>query len=255
MDDDTALVTLSHTAFKSSYTYDMAALTALAHQHGARILWDLSHSAGALPVDLNAAQADLAVGCTYKYLNGGPGAPAFLYVRRDWQETLHNPIAGWMGQRRAFDFGLEYEPAPGLARFLSGTPSVLGLTAVEPGVDLLLEAGIDRLRAKSVRQSEYLIGLWAARLEPLGFTLNSPREAARRGSHISLGHSDGWRIAQAYIQEMNVLPDFRRPDNIRLGLTPLYTTFSEIDTAVARLRTVVEEKLYEKYRGEMTAVT
>ena len=255
MDDDTALVTLSHTAFKSSYTYDMAALTALAHQHGARILWDLSHSAGALPVDLNAAQADLAVGCTYKYLNGGPGAPAFLYVRRDLQETLHNPIAGWMGQRRAFDFGLEYEPAPGLARFLSGTPSVLGLTAVECGVDLLLEAGIDRLRAKSVRQSEYLIGLWAARLEPLGFTLNSPREAARRGSHISLGHPDGWRIAQAYIQEMHVLPDFRRPDNIRLGLTPLYTTFSEIDTAVARLRTVVDDKLYEKYSGEITAVT
>ena len=255
IDDDTALVALSHTTFKSSYTYDLTAVTHLAHQHGALVHWDLSHSAGALPIDLNAAGVDLAVGCTYKYLNGGPGAPAFLYVRRDWQEMLPNPIAGWMGQRRAFDFGLDYEPAPGLARFLSGTPSVLGLTAVECGVDLLLEAGLDRLRAKSVRQSEYLIDLWAARLEPLGFTLNSPRVAARRGSHISLGHPDGWRIAQAYIQEMHVLPDFRRPDNIRLGLTPLYTTFGEIDTAVARLRTVVEEKLYEKYSGEMTAVT
>jgi len=255
IDDDTALVTLSHTTFKSSYTYDLTAVTHLAHQHGALVLWDLSHSAGALPIGLNAAGADLAVGCTYKYLNGGPGAPAFLYVRRDWQEALPNPIAGWMGQRRAFDFGLDYEPAPGLARFLSGTPSVLGLTAVECGVDLLLEAGLDRLRAKSVRQSEYLIDLWATRLESLGFTLNSPRAAAQRGSHISLGHPDGWRIAQAYIQEMHVLPDFRRPDNIRLGLTPLYTTFGEIDTAVARLRTVVAEKLYEKYSGEMTAVT
>ncbi|MBK8987605.1 MAG: kynureninase [Chloroflexi bacterium] len=255
VDEDTALVTLSHTAFKSSYTYDMTAVTHLAHQHGALMLWDLSHSVGALPVRLNAAQADLAVGCTYKYLNGGPGAPAFLYVRRDGQEKLANPIAGWMGQNRPFEFSLAYEPAPGLARFLSGTPPVVALTAVEPGVDLLWEAGMDRLRAKSVRQSEYLIALWQAWLEPLGFRLNSPRQAAWRGSHVSFGHPDAWRISQAYIQEMRVIPDFRRPDNIRLGLTPLYTTFSEIYTAVARLRTVVEDKLYEKYRGEMTAVT
>lgn len=255
IDDQTALVTLSHTAFKSSYTYDLTAVTALAHHHGALTLWDLSHSAGALPIGLNAANADLAVGCTYKYLNGGPGAPAFLYVRRDLQETLHNPISGWMGQREAFAFGLDYESAPGLTRFLTGTPSILALTAVAPGLELLLEAGIERIRAKSARQSNYLIALWREWLEPLGFRLNSPADAARRGSHVSLGHPDGWRINQAYIQEMRVIPDFRQPDNIRFGLTPLYTSYGEIETAVFRLHTLIKEKRHEKYDHVTATVT
>jgi kynureninase len=255
VDAQTALVTLSHTAFKSSYTYDLTAVTALAHQHGALVLWDLSHSAGALPIHLNRANADLAVGCTYKYLNGGPGAPAFLYVRRDLQEKLNNPISGWMGQRGAFEFGLDYEPAPGLTRFLSGTPSILGLTAVAPGLELLLEAGMERVRAKSVRQSEYLIALWREWLEPLGFRLNSPLDATRRGSHLSFGHPDAWRINQAYIQEMKVIPDFRKPDNIRLGLTPLYTSFTEIETAVLRLHTLLKENRQEKYDHVTATVT
>jgi kynureninase len=255
IDDDTALVSLSYTVFKSAYTYDMAAITELAHQAGALMLWDLSHSAGAVPVDLNGAGADLAVGCTYKYLNGGPGAPAFLYVHHDLQDSLHNPIAGWFSQAAPFDFGLDYQPATGLRRMLTGTPSVLSLAAIEPGVDLLLEAGMDFVRAKSLQQSEYLIALYEEHLRPLGFQLNSPRDPARRGSHVSLGHPDGWRINRALIEQMHVLPDFRAPDNIRLGITPLYTSFDDIYQAVQRLRAVVVERLYERYPAERPAVT
>lgn len=255
VDDDTALVSLSHTAFKSAYTYDMAAVTALAHRAGALTLWDLSHSAGAVPVDLSGANADLAVGCSYKYLNGGPGAPAFLYVRHDLQASLRNPISGWYSQAAPFDFGLEYQPAAGLRRMLTGTPPVLALAAIEPGIDLLLAAGMDHLRAKSVQQSEYLIALVDAVLQPLGFQLNSPRDVARRGSHISIGHPEGWRINRALIEQMQVLPDFRAPDNIRLGITPLTTTFDEIRQAVQHLRAVVEDRRYEQYPQERSLVT
>ena len=252
---DTALLTLSHTVFKSGYTYDMAALTAAAHAAGALVLWDLSHAAGAVEIDLHAAGADLAVGCTYKYLNGGPGAPAFLYVRRDLQERLGNPLSGWFGQERLFDFGLDYTPAPGLRRFLSGTPPLLSLAAIEPGVDLLLEAGMDRLRAKSVRQTDYLIALWETTLAPLGFRLNSPRDAARRGSHISLGHDEGLRIDLALIHDVNVLPDFRAPESIRLGIAPLYTSYHDLFIAVQRLRRVVTDGLYLRYDRHPPAVT
>ena len=247
MDEDTALVTLSHTVFKSGYQYDMAAVTAAAHRAGALALWDLSHSAGSVLVDLNSAAADLAVGCTYKYLNSGPGAPAFLYVRRDLQDALANPISGWIGQHDPFDFALDYAPAAGIRRFLTGTPPLLSLAAVEPGVDLLLEAGMDRLRERSVRLSEYFIALYEARLASLGFRLNSPREVARRGSHISLGHDEGLRINLSLIRDVKVLPDFRRPDNIRIGIVPLYNTFAELHEAVERLVTVVENRLYERH--------
>lgn len=250
-----ALVALCHVAFKSSFLYDLGAVTALAHRAGALMLWDVSHSVGAMPLALGEAGVDLAVGCTYKYLNGGPGAPAFLYVRRDLQEGLLSPIWGWLGHEGPFDFALEYAPAPGIGRFLAGTPPVLSLAAIEPGVDLLQEAGLDRLRAKSVRQTEYLIGLWEALLAPLGFTLNSPRQASRRGSHVALGHPEGWRINRALTEDMHVLGDFREPDNIRLGVAPLYTSCAEIHEAVTRLRRVVEDRLYEKYPIERPAVT
>ncbi|HNB50453.1 MAG TPA: kynureninase [Anaerolineales bacterium] len=255
MDEDTALVSLSHTVFKSAYTYDMAAITAHAHKVGALTLWDLSHSAGSVIVELNKANADLAVGCTYKYLNGGPGAPAFLYVRKDLQDELTNPISGWFGQKNAFAFGLNYEPTSGIRRFLTGTPPILSIAPIETGVDILLEAGMARLREKSVRQTEYLIELWRELLAPLGFTMNSPADPAWRGSHVSLGHPDAWRIDQALIEEMHVLPDFRKPNNIRLGITPLYTTFAEIHEAVMRMKRVVEEKLYEKYDAGAGGVT
>jgi kynureninase len=255
IDDETALVTLSHTLFKSGYVYDMPRVTEVAQRAGALMLWDLSHSVGAFPVALDAANADLAVGCTYKYVNGGPGAPAFLYVRRDLQESVFNPIMGWFSQKGQFDFEIDYKAAAGITRFLVGTPTVLSLAAIEPGIDLLLEAGLDRLRAKSVRQTEYLIQLWEALLEPLGFALNSPRDPDRRGSHVSIGHPDGLRIDRALIEDMNVLPDFRYPDNIRLGIAPIYTSFAEIHEAVMRICRVMNERLYAKYSKGRPEVT
>lgn len=255
IDQQTALVTLSHTTFKSGYTYDMPAITATAHAAGAMILWDLSHSVGSMPIDVNAAQVDLAIGCTYKYLNGGPGAPAFLYIRRDLQERLGNPITGWMGQKDLFRLELAYQSAAGLRGFLTGTPPMLSLAMIEPGVDLLLEAGLDNLRVKSERQSAYLIELWEMVLAPLGFTLNSPRDVHQRGSHISLGHAEGLRIDLTLLNDMGVLPDFRAPDNIRLGIAPLYTSFRDIHSSVMRLQQIVIEKLYEKYPDEVPIVT
>jgi len=252
---DTALVVLSHTTFRSAFVHDMAAVTDLAHRYGALVLWDVSHSVGALPLSLRETGADLAVGCTYKYLNGGPGAPAFLYVRRDLQPALQNPIAGWFGREDPFRFALDYQPEAGIRRFLTGTPPILSLALVEPGVDLLLEAGLDRVRAKSVRQTEYLIALWEELLAPLGFTLNSPRDPARRGSHVSLGHPEGLRINRALVERLRVVPDFRAPDNIRLGVCPLYTTYAEVLQAVHALRAVVADRLYAEYPREHSGVT
>ncbi len=254
LDERVALVVLSHTTFKSSYLYDMTAITAAAHAVGALVLWDLSHSVGAVPLDLNAAQADLAIGCTYKYLNGGPGAPAFLYIRRDWQARLSNPINGWMGQQDPFQFALAYQPTAGLRSFLSGTPPILSLAPIEAGVDLLLEAGLERLRARSERLSEYLIALWEILLQPLGFRLNSPRKVEQRGSHVSLGHDEGLRIAQALL-DAGVLPDFRAPDNIRLGIAPLYTSFHDIYRTMTHLQRIVTHRLYETYSLEGPIVT
>ncbi len=255
LDAQVALLTLSHTVFKSGYTYDMSAMTAAAHDVGALTLWDISHSVGSVPISLNEDQADFAIGCTYKYLNGGPGAPAFLYIRRELQERLSNPITGWMGQKDLFNFDSSYQPATGLRSFLTGTPPILSLSLIEPGVDLLLEAGLDNLRTKSEQQSQYLIALWKALLEPLGFRLNSPHNVHQRGSHISLGHSEGLRIDLTLLHDMHVLPDFRTPDNIRLGIAPLYTSFRDIHTTVMRLQQIVAERLYEKYPNETPIVT
>lgn len=255
IDENTALVTLSYTVFKSAFTYDMTAVNQAAHDAGALVLWDLSHSVGSVEADFTGSGADLAVGCTYKYVNGGPGSPAFLFVREGLQESLRNPITGWMSQRDQFDFELGYERLPGIDHFLTGTPTVLSMAPIEVGVDMLLEAGMDKVRQKSVRQTEYLIKLWEEKLRPYGFTLNTPRDAARRGSHVSLGHPEGWRINQCMIQEMQMIPDFRAPDNIRIGIAPLYTSFEEIFTAVTRIETIMKERLYEKYSGEKTAVT
>lgn len=255
LDTDTSILTLSHTTFKSSYTYDLPMMTQAAHKKGALVLWDLSHSVGALPIDLKVANVDLAVGCTYKYLNGGPGAPAFLYIRRDLHEQLLNPITGWMGHKNMFGFDLDYQRFDTLRSFLTGTPPVLSLSLIEPGVDMLLEAGMDKVRAKSVQQTEYLIDLWDALLKDLGFSLNTPRDPNKRGSHVSIGHEEGLRIDLALINEMNVIPDFRAPDNIRLGIAPLYTSFSDILETVTRLKKIVTEDLFKKYSHETPTVT
>lgn len=255
IDERTALVSLSHATFKSGFLHDVASVTERAHQMGALVLWDLSHSAGVVPVELDGWAVDLAVGCTYKYLNGGPGSPAFLYVCRRLQADLLSPIWGWFGQRAPFDFDLEYEPAEGVARFLVGTPPVLSLLAMESALDLTLQAGIERIRQKSVRLTSYLVYLVDALLAPLGFVLGSPRDPARRGSHVSVRHPEGYRINRALIQEMEVLPDFREPDNIRLGLVPLYTSFAEVWEAVHRIKQVVIEGRYHRYSAERLVVT
>lgn len=259
IDVDTALVALTHVAFKSAFMHDMATVTKQAHNAGALILWDLSHSVGAVPIDLNGSGVDLAIGCTYKYLNGGPGSPAFLYVRRDLQNQLSQPLWGWFTSENPFSFILDYKPTSGIARYTVGTQPMLSMKALEPAIDILLEAGIDRLRAKSLQQTEYLIFLTEQWLVPLGFTLGSPRQATMRGSHVSIRHPESYRVNRALIEaeppDVTVIPDFREPDNIRLGIAPLYNTFAEINQAIHRIRTIVEERIYEKYPDERLAVT
>ena len=255
IDSDTALVTLSHVVFKSGYMYDAKTITEYAHQKGALVLWDLSHAVGAVPVELDDWGADFAAGCTYKYLNGGPGAPAFLYVRRDLQNEALSPIWGWFGERAPFSFELDYKPAEGIQRFLSGTPPVLSVLAMEQGVDLLLEVGIQRLRKKSILLTSYMIDLFDAILAPMGFSLGTPREVEQRGSHVSIRHADGYQINLALIKEMNVIPDFREPDNIRLGLTPMYTSFQDVWESIDRIQRVVTEKRHLRFPETRQTVT
>lgn len=233
--DDVALVTLSHVNYRSAAIADLAAITALAHEAGALVLWDLSHSAGVLPVDLAGSGADLAVGCTYKYLNGGPGAPAWLYVRRDLQAELRNPIQGWFGQADQFEMGQGFRPRDGIAGWLTGTPGILGLAAAEEGIRIVAEAGIERIRAKAIDLTEYAIALHDAWLAPLGFALGSPRDAARRGGHVSVRHPAARELTAGLIAR-GVIPDFRAPDSIRLGLSPLTTSFEEVHRGIAILR-------------------
>lgn len=255
INDDTALVTLSHVTFKSGYLYDMQSITELAHRKGALVLWDLSHSVGAMPIELDKCNVDFAIGCTYKYLNGGPGAPAFLYVNKDLQEKASSPIWGWWGQNNPFAFDLDYTPAPGIQRFLAGTAPMLSMLAMEAALTPMLDAGIDSLRAKSILMTDYASYLTDALLVPFGFSLGSPRDSAKRGSHISLRHADGYRINRALIEEMNVIPDFREPDNIRLGFAPLYISFTDIWEGFNRIKRVMEEKRYEKYPKQKLTVT
>lgn len=259
LDQNVALLSLTHVAFKSAFMYDMARVTTLAHEVGALTLWDLSHSVGAVPLHLNEWNVDLAIGCTYKYLNGGPGSPAFLYVRKDLQSKLVSPLWGWFAAQTPFDFDLEFIPAEDISRFRVGTPPMLSMKAIEPGLDILLEAGIDRLREKSVKLTNYLLYLFSEWLQPLGFTLGSPNNSDIRGSHISIRHPQAYQINQAMIEStppaVRVIPDFRAPDNIRLGVAPIYITFSDIYRAMDRIRVIAEEKIYEQYSDQRTGVT
>jgi len=243
LDDRVALVSLSHVAYRSGALADMRALTERIHAAGALALWDLCHSVGAVPVELDAAGADMAIGCTYKYVNAGPGAPAFLYVRSDLQERLRQPIWGWFGQREQFAMGPSYDPAPGIGQFLTGTPNVIGTVAVEEGARLLGEAGMLALRAKSTALTSYLIALADEWLTPLGFTVASPRDDSRRGAHVSLRHVDAWQISQALIRE-KVVGDYRTPDRVRLGPVPITTRFTDVYDAMDTLRRIATDKSY-----------
>jgi kynureninase len=254
LDDRVAVVELSHVAYRSGALADMAQLTELIHRAGALAMWDLCHSVGAVPVELDAAGADLAVGCTYKYVNAGPGAPALLYVRDELQHQLRQPIWGWFGQRDQFEMGPRYEPAPGISKFLAGTPDIMGTVAVEEGARLLAEAGMPQLRAKSIALTDYLIALADEWLVPLGFVVASPRAAARRGGHVSLRHDDARQLSQALLRT-GVVVDYRTPDRIRIGPVPLFTSFTQIWDAMNRLREIAASKSYTDVPPEQPLVS
>lgn len=234
----TALVALSHVAYKSAHIADLPAITAAAHAVGALVLWDLCHSAGAVALDLDAASVDLAVGCTYKYLNGGPGAPAFGYVATAVQGRLEQPIAGWMGHAEPFAMAGRYEPAPGIRRFLSGTPPILGMIPVEDMLDLIDEATLPAIRAKSVALTTLAIDIADTVLAPLGVTLASPRDPESRGGHVMLEHPT-MAATVARLWEEGVIPDFRPPVGLRAGMSPLSTQFSEVAFALDRVAALV----------------
>jgi kynureninase len=254
LDDRVALVSLSHVAYRSGALADMAGLTGLVHRAGGLMMWDLCHSVGSVPVELDAAGADLAVGCTYKYVNAGPGAPAFVYVRGDLQDRLRQPIWGWFGQREQFAMGPGYDPAPGIDAYATGTPQIIGTVGVEEGVRLLTEAGMDRLRAKSTALTSYLIGLADEWLTPHGFAVASPRDDARRGGHVALRHPEAYRISKALIRD-KIIVDYRTPDRVRLGPAPVFTSFTDVWAAVDRLRELAADKSYDDISTEPTAVT
>jgi kynureninase len=237
-DGDVALVTLTHVNYRSAAIADMSAITEAAHEAGALVLWDLSHSAGAVDVPLDDAGADLAVGCTYKFLCGGPGAPAYLYVSNALQAELRNPIQGWFGQRDQFAMAQGYDPAPGVGQWLAGTPGMIAIAAVEEGVKLVAEAGIDRIRAKGIALTEFAIELVDTKLAAVGFSVGSPRDPATRGAHVAIRHRAAKRLTGELIAN-GVVPDFREPDSIRFGMSPLTTTFTEVARGVEQLSRLV----------------
>ena len=255
IDGDTAIVSLTHVDYRTGEMHDMAAVTAAVQEKGALMLWDLSHSAGAVSVDLNACNVDLAVGCGYKYLNGGPGAPAYLFVADRHQAVFEQPLSGWMGHAAPFDFRPDYRPAEGIARYLCGTPGIIAMAALEVGIDLSCQADMTRIRAKSVALCETFIALVEESCGEYGFELVSPRTASIRGSQVSFAHENGYPIMQALI-DRGVIGDFRAPNILRFGLTPLYLRHTDVWDAVAVLREVMESGSWDapKYHAR-SAVT
>ncbi len=260
LDGNTAVLMLTHVNYRTGRMHDMAGLTRTAHDAGALAVWDLAHSAGAVPVDLRRDDADFAIGCGYKYLNGGPGAPAFAWVHPRHADRFWQPLSGWMGHAAPFDFSPHYRPAAGVARYLCGTPPVLSLAALECGVDTVLAAeplgGIEALRRKSIALVRLFAGLVEERCAGHGLTLVTPHDDALRGSQICFARADGaYAIVQALI-ERGVIGDFRAPDILRFGFTPLYTRFADVWDAVEHLRQVLESGAWrdERYarRGTVT---
>lgn len=251
--DDVAVVTLTHVNYKTGRMYDMPGITQRTHARGALTMWDLAHSAGALPVALDAANADLAVGCGYKYLNGGPGAPAFLYVAQRHQDSFSQPLSGWLGHAQPFEFDTQYAPAEGISRYLCGTPPVLSMAALECGVDILLEADMARVREKSLALTDVFIELVQSRCAGFGLTLATPLDHALRGSQVSFHHPEGYAVMRALIAA-GVVGDFRAPDIIRFGFTPLYVRFVDVWDAVEQLRLILAERRWERdeYRVRAT---
>jgi kynureninase len=235
----TAVVVLSHVAYRSGHAADIPAITAAVHAVGGLVVWDLCHSVGVVPLALDEWGVDYATGCSYKYLNGGPGAPAIVYVRRDLIADAVQPISGWMGVRDSFEMGPEYRPADGIRRFISGTPAVLATVPMVSTLELIEETGIEAIRAKSVALTEFAIALVDALLAPFGVELTSPRDPDERGGHITIDHPEFPRMIDR-LWERGILPDFRPPTGIRLGLSPLSTSFAEVDTGIRAIAAELE---------------
>ena len=245
LDDDVAVLMLTQVDFRTGEMHNMEAWSAAAHDVGAVVLWDLAHSAGAVPVDLENCEADLAVGCGYKYLNGGPGAPAFAFAARRHHDQLRTPLWGWMGHEDPFDFDTDYRPAAGVGGLRVGTPPILSLAALECGVESVIEIGIDALRSKSVVLTEFFIDLVERECAGHGFELASPREGNRRGSQVSFRHPEGYAIMQALIAE-GIIGDFRAPDLLRFGFAPAYVRFIDVWNAAASLREIMEARKWDR---------
>ena len=244
IDDGVAVVSLTDVHYKTGHRLDMQAITARAHRHGALTVWDLCHSAGAIPVDLNAARADFAVGCGYKYLNGGPGAPAFIFVAKRHQDDVRQPLTGWWSHRAPFDFTRDYEIADGINRMLSGTQPIISLCALEVGVDIMASADIYKIREKSKKMGNMFIAAVEQKCDGYGFGLVSPRNADERGSQVSLSHENGYAIMQALI-ERGVIGDFRAPQILRFGLTPLYLRYVDVWNAVDILADIMAREIWK----------
>ena len=246
LNDDVALVELTQVDYRTGESLDMAGITARVHAAGALMLWDFAHSAGAVPLDVTGADVDFAAGCGYKYLNGGPGAPAFLYVRKSWQGRLRNPLPGWLGHARPFDFELTYEPAEGMQAFVTSSPSIVALAALDGALDIWDRTSMAEVRAKSLAMTDLFIQLVEERL-PGVFEVATPLEHAKRGSQVALRHPEGYGIIQSLI-EHGVIGDFRAPDICRFGFTPLYLRFVDVYDAVERIANVIESASFRDRR-------
>ncbi|CAB3683964.1 kynureninase [Achromobacter dolens] len=245
LDEDVAVVLLSHVNYRSGQMHDMAAVTRQAHERGALVIWDLAHAAGAVPVDLNGADADYAVGCTYKYLNGGPGSPAFIWVAPRHIPDFWQPLSGWWGHQRPFDMTVAYEPAGGIRRYLCGTQPIVSLAMVECGLDVAREADMAEVRRKSLALGDLFIALVEERCAGHPLTLVTPRDHAERGSHVSLRHPNGYEVMQALIAR-GLIGDYREPEVLRFGLTPLYFGYADVWDAVEILKDVLDSKAWDK---------
>ncbi len=243
LNEDVALVELTQVDFRTGEALDMQGITQKVHDVGALMMWDFAHSTGAVPLDVEGANVDFAAGCTYKYLNAGPGSPGFAYVRTSWQGQLHNPLPGWLGHARPFDFELDYEPASGVQAFVTSSPSVIALAALDGALDVWDQVTMDQVRAKSLAMTDLFIALIEERL-PGVFEIVTPREHAKRGSQVALGHAEGYGIIQALI-ERAVIGDFRAPNICRFGFAPLYLRFVDVYDAVDR---IVDVMVTEAYR-------
>ena len=255
LNEDVAVVLLTHVNYQTGYMYDMADITAKVHKVGAVTVWDLCHSAGAVPVDLNAANADYAVGCTYKFLNGGPGSPAFLWVNPRYQETFWQPLSGWWGHARPFAMEPQYDPHAGVKRYLCGTQAITSLAMVENGLDTFADTDMDQLRAKSLALTSLFIDLVNQECEGFPLTLNTPLDTKYRGSQVGFVHPHGFAVVQALI-ERGVIPDYREPQIMRFGFTPLYIRYEDVWNSVVALKEILESKSWDQpkfhQRGTVT---